>query len=355
MAGPSSGKNATIVDVAREASVSIKTVSRVINGDPTVKKKNLERVEAAIKKTGYRRNLFARGLRAKKSMMIGLLYEQAQGDYPADILSGALSVCRERDYHLLVEIVDGREALESVRNFVMRMSFDGVVLTPPVCDNMEVIGFLRDHQIEFVRISPLESLPDGGEISIDDTRAAETMVDYLIAEGHRSIALIRGNEGHRATVQREAGYRRALQRAGLPINEDWVLQGGFSFEDGYRCAQILLSQTSAPTAIFASNDESAAGVLSCAHDRGVSVPDELAVCGFDGSRISQFVHPPLATIAQPTVQIGRAAVEMLVSDTAKSETPRRSSLTLPFELRRGASVSPSASRARGPVSVLTEG
>jgi LacI family transcriptional regulator len=322
----------TIIDVAREAGVSMKTVSRVINKDPTVRAENLEKVQKAIAKTGYRRNAFARGLRAKQSLVIGLLYEDAEGGYPSDILAGALSACRERGYHLMVEIVQGESMLTLARDFLLQMNFDGVILTPPVCDNPELLEFLDENDIRYARISPVNSLTSGYEIGINEELAGHALVRHLIGLGHRKIAQVRGDEGHRATIQRLSGYRRAHREAGLAVREDYVIEGGFSFEAGLEGARRLLALDDPPTAIFASNDEGAAGVLSYAHGLGVRVPDQLSVVGFDGSAIANLVHPTLTTMVQPTQELAAEAVRMIVD--ARTQTERK---YLPFELRIGKS------------------
>lgn len=330
----SSGKLPTIIDVAKEAGVSMKTVSRVINKDPTVTTKNLEKVQQAISKTGYRRNAFARGLRAKTSLMIGLLYENAQGVYPADILTGALSVCRQRGYHLMVEIVQGENMLDSARDFLLQMNFDGVILTPPVCDNEDLIAFLNDNDIRFARISPVTSLDSGHEIGIDDEQAGYVLVQHLIEQGHRKIGHIRGDEAHRATIQRLQGLRRAHRDAGLSVNDAYIIGGGFSFEAGFNGARQLLELKDPPTAIFASNDECAAGVLAYAQRNGVPVPDQLSVAGFDGSLIANLVNPTLTTMVQPTQALAAEAVRMILD--ARHDGDRQ---FLPFELRIGGSTS----------------
>lgn len=318
----------TIIDVAREAGVSMKTVSRVINNDPTVKARNLEKVQQAIAKTGYRRNAFARGLRAKESLMIGLLYEQAEGEYPANILAGALAACRERGYHLMVEVVKGDSMLDSARDFLRQMNFDGVILTPPVCDNADVIAFLDNNNIRYVRISPLNSRPLGHEIGIDDEQAGYALVKHLIGLGHRKIAHIRGDEGHRATIRRHAGYCQAHHEAGLTIREAYIVAGGFSSEAGVKGAGALMALDDPPTAIFASNDACAAGVLAYAQAHDIRVPDALSVVGFDGSIIADLVHPNLTTMVQPTQALAAEAVRMIVEPRSEAER-----LILPIEMR----------------------
>lgn len=329
----------TIIDVAREAGVSMKTVSRVINKDPTVRAKNLEKVERAIAKTGYRRNAFARGLRAKRTLMIGLLYEDAEGGYPADILAGALSACRECGYHLMVEIVEGERMIDAARDFLLQVSLDGVILTPPVCDNLEIIQFLDENDISYARISPLVSLPTGFEISIDEEWAGHALVQHLMGLGHTRIAHIRGDEGHRATIQRVAGYKRAHSEAGLSVDDTLIIPGGFNFEDGFAGAQILLERSDAPTAIFASNDESAAGVLAYAQRQGIKVPQDLSVVGFDGSSISRVVYPPLTTMVQPTQALAMEAVRRIAGVTDENR-----SQFLPINFQLGQSTAAPSAR-----------
>lgn len=314
----------TIIDVANEAGVSMKTVSRVVNNETTVREKTRERVQQAIKRLGYQRNVFARGLRADRSLVLGLLFETPQGDYPADVLHGALTHCRERGYHLVVEVLCGPNIGRQTARFLSQTRLDGVLMTPPVCDNPSVLKTLKQFDIPYTRISP--NKPERGErfIAIDDFAAAKEIISYLISLGHRRIGFIKGLPGHAATTARFEGYCDALKQVGIALDESLVVVGNFDFESGVTGAQTLLGIENPPTAIFAGNDAAAAGVLSHAHSQGLSVPDDLSVCGFDGGTISQTVWPSLTTIRQPISLLGENAVSQLIAtseDEGRSDGP----------------------------------
>ncbi len=325
---------ATILDVAGSAGVSIKTVSRVVNGEARVADSTREKVLQAIKALGYQRNMFARGLRADKSRVLGLLYDNPKGDYPTDVLLGALTHCRESGYHLQVEVLRGRDLPAQAIKFLSETRLDGVMLTPPVCDNMEVLAVLADYDIPYVRVSPNKPRPGECYIAIDDRQAGEHLANCLLELGHRRIGFIRGIPGHAASRLRYEGYRGALARHGLAYDPDLVLPGKFDFASGFGGAAQLMALPDPPTAIFACNDEMAAGVLSWAHEQGMPVPGTLSVCGFDGGTISRVVWPLLTTCRQPIRELGKAAIRRLieVSISGKREgTP----LILPFELVTG--------------------
>lgn len=334
-ASPGAAPATTIVDVANAAGVSIKTVSRVLNGEPRVTAATRHKVLEAIEGLGYRRNMFARGLRAEKSLVLGLLYENPEGDYPSDILHGALTLCRESGYHLQVEVLRGREMAAQTGRFLAETRIDGALLTPPVCDNPAVLAALSRLDVPFVRISPNKPFAGEGYIAIDDSAAGEAVVDHLVALGHRRIGFIRGTPGHAATRLREAGYRRALVKGGIAYDASLVAPGRFDFQSGVAGAEALMQRPDPPTAIFASNDETAAGALCWAHDRGVAVPGQLSICGFDGGTISRVVWPALTTVRQPIRNLGKAAVRRLIEGggAADAGVP----LVLPFELILGRS------------------
>ncbi|MFN0022787.1 MAG: LacI family DNA-binding transcriptional regulator [Parvularculaceae bacterium] len=326
----------TIVDVANSAGVSIKTVSRVINSEPRVTAGTREKVLRAIEDLGYQRNMFARGLRAEKSLVLGLLYENPQGDYPSDVLHGALTHCRESGYHLQVEVLRGREMATQTVKFLTETRLDGALLTPPVCDNAMVLAALEKFEVPFVRISPNRPRPNECYIAIDDRAAAVALVDYLASLGHRRIGFIKGIRGHAATKLRHAGYRRALARCKIEYDPSLVVAGSFDFESGIAGAARLMTLADPPTAIFACNDETAAGALCWAHDRGVAVPDELSICGFDGGTISRVVWPALTTVRQPIRDLGMTAVRRLI-DINAGKNHAGAPLILPFDLVAGGS------------------
>lgn len=329
---------ATIVDVAQSAGVSIKTVSRVINNEVSVRQSTRAKVVEAIEQLGYKRNLFARSLRADKSFAFGLLYENPQGDYSADILHGALSACQERGYHLVVEIVSDNDLSSQVERFLATTKVDGVFLTPPVCDDPGVLSVLERTATPFVRISPLN--PAAGEpyVAINDFEAAREITNYLLSLGHMRIGHIAGPANHHSARERHRGYQTALEEAGIVYDDGLVLPGNFNFDSGKKAAGTFFALDEPPTAIFASNDQMAAGVLARAHELKIQIPDEYSLVGFDGGTISEVVWPRLTTINQSVRGLGVDAIRLLVNI---SEDPdiEREPVFLPYEMKFGASTS----------------
>ncbi len=330
------GSPPTIIDVADKAGVSMKTVSRVVNNEAKVSEGTRKRVQDAIEVLGYQRNVFARGLRADRSLVLGLLYENPQGDYPADVLHGALAHCRESGYHLVVEVLKGVDMGAQTIRFLSQTRLDGMIMTPPVCDNISVIEALNKFDLPYVRISP--NNPRAGEayITVDDFAASKEMVEYLLSLGHRRIGLVKGIVGHAATEGRLSGYRSALLDAGIDFDESLIVDGNFDFATGVAGGQKLLQRSNPPTAVFASNDETAAGLLSYAHSIGMRVPENLSVCGFDGGVISKVVWPRLTTIKQPIKLLGESAVRQLIS-SGDDEPQLNVPIILPHELIVGES------------------
>ncbi len=308
-------RRATIDDVAARAGLSIKTVSRVLNGEPNVRPQTRDRVLVAAKELSYQPNVSARRLASKRSFVIGLLYDNPDSDYVMAIQDGALAVCRRLDYHLLIHpcrtlspgLVDEAISLHH------RSTVDGLILTQPVADFEPLIAALVEADIAFVRISQRDGAGDSPCISVDDEQAARRMTDHLILLGHTNIGFIMGHPDHGSSHDRLRGFRASLQAHGLAPANARVEQGLYTFESGFACAQRLLATAPRPTAIFASDDHMAMGVLTAAYERRLVVPTELSVCGFDDTPMARYACPPLTTARQPIRQVARVATECLVN------------------------------------------
>jgi LacI family transcriptional regulator len=188
---------------------------------------------------------------------------------------------------------------------------DGVILSSPVTDAIAALEELERRGIPYVRISPGTEHGRSSSVSMDDVQAADDMTSHLIALGHRRIGFIIGHTNHTASDLRLYGYRRALDRAGLPFEPKYVRQGAFDFASGEAAADVLLDLPQPPTAIFASNDDMAAGVLTVAHRRGMTLPRDLSVAGFDDTALASQLWPPLTTVRQPTRDLAYAAASLL--------------------------------------------
>jgi LacI family transcriptional regulator len=323
-----------IKDVSALAGVSVKTVSRVLNGHRYVSADTKERVEKAMAELEFRPSVAARILAGNKSGQIALIYDNHSPYYMNQIQMGCWEGCQQTGSRLLAQPVDVTDPLvgEQVRGLVTETHVDGVILSSPVTDCPAVLKALEGMDIPFVRISPGTNHAMTSSVFMDDAQAADDMTSYLIAKGHRQIGFIRGHSNHMASEERLFGYRRALDRAGLAFEPALVAAGEFDFDSGVAAAQQFLRGARRPTAIFASNDDMAAGVLSVAHDMGLSVPDDLSVAGFDNTTLARMVWPQLTTINQPTRELALAATQLLLSGAQL--THRR----LPHDLIERASV-----------------
>jgi LacI family transcriptional regulator len=304
----------TITDVARKAGVAIKTVSRVLNNEPRVRPATRERVIAAVKALNYYPSLSARGLAGRRSCLVGLVYENPSPNYIMDVQNGAMARCREERFQLIMHHYSGRglDLATDIGGLVDQTHVDGLVLTPPLSSSRELIQALDARKLPFVRIAPNRAKHDSPYVDVDDMAAAQEMTEYLIGLGHRRIGFVVGNPGHYASGRRLEGYKAALARHGIAYREEYVKQGYFVFESGLQSGTELLSMRDPPTAIFASNDDMAAGVLMAAHQRGFSVPGQLSVAGFDDAPVARLVWPRLTTVFQPAYDMAYAATDMLL-------------------------------------------
>lgn len=329
-------ERSNIRDVAARAGVAVKTVSRVLNGHPYVSADTKARVEEAMKALDFRPSVAARILSGAKSNQVALIYDNHSPYYMFQIQTGCWDFCRQNGIRLLAQPVDVADPMvgEQVRGLVTETHVDGIILSSPVTDCEPVLRALESMDIPFVRISPGTNHALTSSVFMDDAQAADDMTTHLINAGHRRIGFIKGHPNHMASDDRQAGYRRALDRVGIAYDPVLVCEGEFDFDSGVRGGNRLLDLPEPPTAIFASNDDMAAGVLAVAHDRGIPVPAQLSVAGFDDTTLARTVWPPLTTIHQPMAELARTAAEILIA--GGDITHRR----LPHQLIERASVAP---------------
>jgi len=320
---------ATITDVAKHAGVSMKTVSRVLNNEPNVAQKTREKVMEVAKALRYSPNLAAKGLASSKSYLLALIYDNPSAHYISNVQSGAIEACRQFGYHLVPEPVPrmdqgeiGQRA-DSIRNLIHKLSFDGVILTPPLSDSENVIQTLQELEIPYILIAPSNIPSQTNTVRMNDVQAAREMTEYLISKGHTSIGFIKGHLDHSATALRYQGFREAMADAHLTVHDYEVKQGDFSFMSGVKAAEALLAEKDArPTAIFASNDDMAAGVVSAASKLGIDVPSSLSVCGFDDTPLAKILSPKLTTVQQPIFEMGYQAARVLIDPEEKGSDPK---------------------------------
>lgn len=308
-------KKITINDVARLSGVSKRTISRVINNSPKVGEATRVRIQKIIDELEYRPNPQARGLAARRSYLLGLIYDNPDALYINDVQRGVLSVCREFGYELVVHPCDKEDdnLIQEAVGFASRSKLDGVIIMPPVSENNDLAGGLAEANVNYVRLASV-ALDSSDHVVISNERsAAAAMAEYLVRLGHRRIGYIAGPKGMKSTRERLEGFCDALEKHGRKLGEDMLARGAYTFESGIECARELLANPNPPTAIFASNDEMAVGVINAAQEMGLKVPEDLSVAGFDDSMLASRIIPSLTTIRRPVREMARLAAAKLIA------------------------------------------
>jgi LacI family transcriptional regulator len=328
--GQSLGRRATINDIARLASVSKKTVSRVINQSPFVKEETRAKIDAVIQQIGYHPDPQARGLAFRRSFLIGLVYDNPNAQYIVNIQDGALDALRGSGFELVVHPCDRRsdDFVPGVRRFVERQKLHGVILLPPVAEDQELVRALQELDCAYVRVASVKLDTDAHLVMSNDREAAAEVGKYLESLGHQRIALITGPSQYRSAHERQSGFVSALQQRGMKLAPDYIVEGNYTFDSGVVCAEALLTRTPRPTAIFACNDEMAAGVYKAAYRIGLRIPEDLSVVGFDDSPLASRVWPSLTTVRLPIRDMGRLAASKLLPNAA-DEASAATSIVVP--------------------------
>lgn len=305
---------ATIQDVARLAGVSIKTVSRVTNKEANVREETRRKVQRVVDKLDYRPNPSARRLASTRSYLVGLLYDHHSAGYLSKILNGALRTSQVEGYDLVIHPCSygDPDLIASISSLIGSKLLDGLILTPPLSDMAPLIQALDEHGVAFALIAPAERGNEHRSIYTNDEEACAEMTRYLFSLGHRRIGFVVGHPQHRAVGNRYVGYKKGLKSCGLKLDRKLVMRGDNSFESGEKCGRRLLGLDIPPTAIFASNDNMAAGIMRVAHDMGFDIPGDLSVAGFDDIPLASRIWPSLTTIRQPIEEMAVRATALLL-------------------------------------------
>lgn len=308
------GRN-TINDIARLAGVSKKTVSRVINDSPLVRPDTRDKVQALMQRLGYVPDPQARGLAFRRSFLVGLVFDSPSPQYIVNLQYGVLDALRDTGFELVVHPCDSTRAdyVAGIRRFVLQQKLYGAVLVPRVSEDQALADMLAEVGCRFVRIASVPVDDPARMVLTHDRLAAAQAADHLAALGHRRIGLITGPRRYRSSVERRAGFTEALSARGIRLAPERIFEGGYTFESGVAGAERLLAKQPRPTAIFACNDEMAAGVYKVAHTLGLAIPGDLSVVGYDDSPLAGQLWPPLTSLHLPVREIGRHAAAMLIA------------------------------------------
>src|SRR5688572_18935304 len=288
--GRRKGGAVTIHEVARHASVSPMTVSRVINGESNVRDTTRELVMQAVRALNYRPNPAARVLAGARDTRIALIYSNPSASYLSEMLVGALDGSHRAAAQLVLDRWDNlKPAAEKAAAQKLSEGITGVILPPPLCESKSIAAAFAAEGVPAVAMATGRAREDVSCVRIDDFHAAREMTLHLISLGHSRIAFIKGQPTQTASGQRLAGFEAAMAESGLEVDPALVVQGYFSYKSGLEAAEKLLARKRLPTAVFASNDDMAAAVISVAHRRSLEVPGDISVVGFDDTPIATTV------------------------------------------------------------------
>jgi LacI family transcriptional regulator len=316
-------KKSTILDIAQLAGVSPATVSRVINRRPDVDKQTRERVLRIIAEKGYVPSIAAAGLAGGRNRLIGMLLPLFTWPILADLVRGISEILKQTSYELVLYTFDDEDLTRDRRAIINHL-----LATQLTAGLLAVFpGQLADQLTELYQQGvPVVTIDDQQEhvtpwVRADNVTGAYEAVRHLLRLGHRRIAHIQGPREYLASHDRHRGYLQALREAGIALDESLILEGNFLSPSGYACAQRLfdLSAENRPSAIFASADQMAYGVLRAAEERNLSIPGDIALVGFDDDAPSAHVRPPLTTVHQPSFEMGQEGIRLLLALLAESE------------------------------------
>ena len=329
---------ATIKDVARQAGVSISTVSHVINGTRFVSDAATEKVNTAVANLGYKPSAVARSLKTNRTRTIGMLTASNTNPFFAEVIHGVEAICHQQGYHLIL-CNSGNDSEKKLSNLqaLQEKRVDGLLIMTSHSEP-EFFQQLEEHCDIPMAILDCQSPDIEADVIMEaPEQGGYQATRHLIEQGFKNIACISGPQSLSPSNSRFIGFQSAMKEAGLPINPDWVIQGELTAESGYAAACKLLSLENKPDALFAGNDLMAMGAISAIQSHGYGVPSDISVIGYDDIEIAAFTSPPLTTMHQPKSKIGQLAAEVLIG---RIENPNRPStvITLPPTLIERSSV-----------------
>ncbi|MEO0817857.1 MAG: LacI family DNA-binding transcriptional regulator [Pseudomonadota bacterium] len=316
-----SARKATINDIATLAGVSKKTVSRIINDSPLVKEQTRQDVKRIIELVGYVPDPQARGLAFRHAFLVGMIYDNPNPQYIVNMQQGILNGIAGSDHELVVHPCDrsSPDYVDRARAFIERQKLFGVILTPSVSEDETMARMLRETGCGYVRIASISLDDEAHMLVTHDRHGARLAAEHIATLGHTRIGHITGRKGFRSALERQAGFEEGLAAAGLTLTPNFIVEGDYTFQSGVRATETLLSKRHRPTALFAANDEMAAGALQALRVADLRAPDAISVVGFDDFQIATTVWPRLTTIHSPISDIGERAAQRLLNPDDDAE------------------------------------
>ncbi|UTR15630.1 catabolite control protein A [Salipaludibacillus sp. LMS25] len=312
--------NITIYDVAREAGVSMATVSRVVNGNPNVKPTTRKKVLEAIERLGYRPNAVARGLASKRTTTVGVVIPDISSTFFAELARGIEDIATMYKYNIILCNSDQNKDKEiHLINTLLEKQVDGIVFMGGEITTEHEDTFKKS-PVPIVLSATIDDKKEFPSVNIDYKQAAYDAVKSLTDAGHKKVAMLSGTlEDPVNGYLKFSGYKDAVQDAGLHLDDDLVVIGDYTYDSGLEAMASLLKLEERPTAIFASTDEMALGLIHGAQDAGVKVPEDIEIIGFDNTRLATMVRPTLSTVVQPMYDIGAVSMRLLTKYMNKED------------------------------------
>lgn len=313
----------TIYDVAREANVSMATVSRVVNGNPNVKPTTRKKVLATIERLGYRPNAVARGLASKKTTTVGAIIPDISSIFFSELARGMEDIATMYKYNVILSNSDQNKDKElKLINTMLEKQVDGILFMGGTITEEHIRQF-KTSSVPVVLAATYDETNEVGSVNIDYEIAAYEATKYLLEKGKKVPAYVNGSAEFSMNEHKYNGYKRALKEANLTLREDYITEGDFSYESGIEAAKYLVELDDRPDSIFVASDEMALGVIHGVQDAGLQVPNDIQVFGFNNTRLSTMVRPTLSTVVQPMYDIGAVAMRLLTKYMNKEEVEEK--------------------------------
>ncbi|OLQ91597.1 transcriptional repressor PurR [Vibrio ponticus] len=305
---------ASMKDIAKLAGVSTSTVSHVINQSRYVSEEISERVNRAAQSLNYTPSALARSLKTNRTKTLGMLMTTSTNPFFGEVVKGVERCCYQKGYNLILCNTEGdHQRMKTSINTLLQKRVDGMIL---MCSSLEgeridIFDKYPDVPVVVMDWGPILFASD--KIQDNSLQGGYMAAKYLIDNGHTDIGCITGPLDRHQAQMRYEGYKKALLEANLHLNPDWIVESDFECEGGYEAFNRMYRKGPLPSAIFVSNDMMAMGVINAAHEKGLSIPQDFSIIGYDDIQIAKFMTPPLTTIHQPKYRLGQAAVETLLS------------------------------------------
>ena len=313
----------TITDVARQAGVSVSTVSHVVNGTRHVAPATAEAVRAAIDAIGYSPNVLARSLKTASTRSVGIAVSTISNPYFSDIICSIGTECARLGMMVFLSYTEDDPARElEVVAALHQRRVDGIILAPSADPQRRALNYLRDVRLPCVLVDRTPD-PEFDQVGVNNREAMRLLVDHVAALGHRRIGYVGGNPGFQTTLERIGGYRDCLQGRAISFDERFLVMGSATSNSATAATTALLALPAPPTAIVAGNNLAMIGVMRAVRARGLRVPDDISVAGFDDFEWADCFEPRLTLVAQPCEEIGRRAASLLIERIAAPMGERR--------------------------------